>query len=144
MMALYVIGVLSILVVYFDCRYRRIPNNICAIILFVSLYLAVEGNNISLHLTSGLIIFLSTAILFKFNIFGAGDSKLLTAYSMALLPNQLLDAVILTLLFGGLLSLFYLIKDRLILKKSRKDEHGLPYGVAISFGFYITIIINSI
>jgi prepilin peptidase CpaA len=135
---------LSILVVYFDCRYRLISNYICAIIFFVSLYLTVEGGNTALHLTSGLIIFLSTAILFKFKVFGAGDSKLATAYSIALLPNQLLDAVILTLLFGGLLSLFYLIKDRLILKKSREDERGLPYGVAISFGFYITIIINSI
>jgi len=144
MMALYVMGMLSVSVIYFDCRYRRISNNVCVIILFISLYLAVEGDNIFLHLTSGLIIFLSTAILFKFKTFGAGDSKLATAYSIALLPNQLLDAVILTLLFGGLLSLFYLIKDRLILKKSREDERGLPYGVAISFGFYITIIINSI
>ncbi|CED60858.1 type IV leader peptidase [Moritella viscosa] len=143
-MALYFMGMLSILVVYLDCRYRRIPNNLCVIILIVSLYLTIEGNNISLHFLSGLIIFSSTTILFKFNIFGAGDSKLATAYSIALLPNEVIDAVILTLFIGGLLSVFYLIKDRLILKKARADECGLPYGLAISFGFYITIINNSI
>lgn len=83
-------------------------------------------------------------MLFVFNIFGAGDSKLATAYSIALLPNQAIDAVVLTLFLGGLLSVFYLIKDRLILKKKREDECGLPYGLAISLGFYITIINNSI
>ena len=143
-MALYVMGMLSVWVVYSDCRYRRITNNLCAIILFTSLYLVIERNNAILYFISFLIVFLSTFVLFKFNIFGAGDSKLAAAYSIALLPNQIVDAVILTLFIGGLLSVFYLLKDRLILKKAREDERGLPYGVAISFGFYITIIINSI
>ena len=97
-----------------------------------------------MHFFSGLIIFLSTAILVKFNVFGAGDSKLATAFAIALLPSKIIDAVILTLLFGGVLAGFYLIKDRLILNKKREDERGLPYGVAISLGFYITIIGNSI
>ena len=143
-MVIYVMGVISILVIYSDCRHRRITNNLSAIVFFVSLYLAVEGGNIPMHFLSGLIIFLSTVTLVKFNIFGAGDSKLATAFSIALLPTQIIDAVILTLFFGGMLAGFYFIKDRLVLNKKREDERGLPYGVAISLGFYITIIGNSI
>nr|WP_255555033.1 A24 family peptidase [Moritella sp. 24] len=139
-MALYFIGVVSIGVIYSDCRYRHISNKICAIIFFTSLYVSIERNNIPTSLFSCFIVFLSTAMLFKFNIMGAGDSKLATAFSIALLPSEIVDAAMLVLFLGGLLALFYLIKDRLILKLSREHERGLPYGVAISFGFYITII----
>ena len=144
MMALYLIGIMSMLVSYFDCRYRLIPNKYCAIIFFISLYIAFNNNHIITGLCSFVLVFLITAMLFKLHIFGAGDSKLSSAFSLALLPEQLIDAVILTLFFGGFLAVFYLIKDRLILKKERADECGLPYGVAISLGFYITIINNSI
>jgi len=139
-MALYVMGFISMLVIYSDCRYRRISNKLCAIIFFTSLYISIERNNIPISLFIGFIVFLSTAMLFKLNIFGAGDSKLATAFSIALLPNEIIDAVMMVLFLGGVLASFYLIKDRFILKISREHERGLPYGVAISFGFYITII----
>ncbi len=84
-------------------------------------------------------------LLFKLNLFAAGDGKLAAAFAAALLPSQLLPAVIYTLVIGGVLALFYLVKDRLIcqylLKQSREKEKGLPYGVAIAIGFYLQILV---
>lgn len=143
-MALYFIGFISLWVIYCDCRYRRISNNVCVMILLPSIYLVIGLDDSRLYIFSFLMVFIATFCLFFLNVFGAGDSKLASAYSIALLPQQIVDAVILTLIVGGFLSVFYLIKDRFILKKTRAEERGLPYGLAITVGFYMTIINNFI
>ncbi|ODA36084.1 hypothetical protein A8L45_00315 [Veronia pacifica] len=80
-------------------------------------------------------------ILFKVRIWGAGDSKLSTALAMALTPEILPDALILTAMVGGVLSVFYLLLGKI---KPEKKDRGIPYGIAISSGFYLVILLNSI
>lgn len=116
----------------------------CLLILIVSFLIGYFQSQAIDGLTSASIVLLASLLLFYFNVIAAGDGKLAAALAAALLPQQLLDAVILTLLAGGVLATFYLIKDRLILKKKSGEDRGLPYGVAISFGFYLTIIANTI
>jgi prepilin peptidase CpaA len=76
-----------------------------------------------------------SSILFK-RWLGFGDIKLVIALSFALPWSQWLLAIWLTLMLGGLLASFYLIKRRLV--EDRKSI-TLPYGVAICGGFYLTI-----
>ncbi len=145
MIQLTLLGFSLLYVSYSDLRYRLIPNWVCLVILFLSLLLiTIEQHKAIVGLISTTIVFCTSLLLFYFRIIAAGDGKLAAALAAALLPEQLLNAVMLTLLAGGVLAVFYLIKDRLILKKKPGEDRGLPYGVAISFGFYLTIIANSI
>ncbi|MCW8327414.1 prepilin peptidase [Photobacterium sp. SDRW27] len=138
------LGVICIIPACFDICSRKIPNRLCVFILLLSLYISYQNEQFVYGIISGLTISIFGLIFFYFGILAAGDSKLAAALAAALLPGQLLNAVILTLLAGGVLAVFYLIKDRLILKKKPGEDRGLPYGVAISFGFYLTIVANSI
>ncbi|PSW07391.1 A24 family peptidase [Photobacterium lipolyticum] len=144
MSLLSLLGLIVLYVSYSDIRYRLIPNWVCVVIFSLSLLLAIEQHQVIVGLLSTTIVFCTSLLLFYFRIIAAGDGKLAAALAAALLPGQLLNAVILTLLAGGALAAFYLIKDRLILKKKPGEDRGLPYGVAISFGFYLTIVANSI
>lgn len=114
------------------------------VVFILSLLLALQQQQLAYGIMSALIILIISMVLFYLNIIAAGDGKLAAALAAAILPEQLLDAVMLTLFIGGALAVFYLIKDRLILKKKKGEDRGLPYGVAISVGFYLTIIANSI
>ncbi|NIH92211.1 prepilin peptidase CpaA [Enterobacter asburiae] len=69
-------------------------------------------------------VFLSAA-----NIIGGGDIKLISTLALLFTPAQFANFLLLTSLFGGALAVFCTIFSR----KVKRD--GLPYGVAISFGF---------
>lgn len=71
------------------------------------------------------------------NLWGGGDSKLLVALAPLIPPSQLIDFFVATLICGGGLSLFYLVKYRLIY--TGRKERGLPYGVALILGAVLTL-----
>lgn len=126
----------------YDLYNRTIPNILCLITIICCSILAYQHHYIAASLLSSLVILLSSMILFYFNIIGAGDGKFAAALALAVPWQQLDIALFLTAIMGGILAIIYLIKYRLILRNKIKDP-GLPYGVAIGFGFFIPILINS-
>ncbi|KLV08948.1 hypothetical protein ABT56_01725 [Photobacterium aquae] len=91
---------------------------------------------------TALVVFGMTAILVEANVFGAGDSKLATVLALALPLSSLPFALWLTVMVGGGLAVFYWLKYRLIKRKLKGMDPGLPYGLAIAIGFYIPIIVQ--
>ena len=123
-----------------DIRKRRISNVGCFAALIICVWLAASQQRVIEGLINGCSIFLLSLVLFRFRWLGAGDGKLASALAVALPLSQLPLALMLTLMCGGVLAVVYLIKYRVIQRLSRGEDAGLPYGIAISLGFYITIL----
>ncbi|TCV57610.1 prepilin peptidase CpaA [Vibrio crassostreae] len=81
-------------------------------------------------------------ILYKLIWIGAGDIKYVVILSLTIPVNDLLLAYILTAFAGGILAFAYLISKNLIRGNAHKQE-GIPYGIAISIGFYLVILTQS-
>lgn len=84
-----------------------------------------------------LVCFVIGFCLFAMQVWGGGDSKLIVSLSPLFTVVQLPDFFVTMLLCGGMLSVIYWIKYRLIPQKS--PDRGLPYGVAIVCGAIISL-----
>lgn len=134
---------LILIVSYGDIRHRRISNRLVAVVFLTSLLITLNqyGTSQLLQgLCSSLIVLGVSLLLFKFNIMAAGDGKLASALAITLVPSQLLLPLYLTAIIGGVLAVIYIVKDYLINRNTNKRHRGLPYGVAIAFGFYLPIV----
>lgn len=140
MLAIAVLFVVLVSCCVSDLCQRRIPNTGCIAALISCVWLAASQQQLIEGLINGGGIFLLSVVLFKFNWLGAGDGKLASALAVALPTSQLPMAMVLTLMCGGVLAACYLIKYRLIQEIPRGEDSGLPYGIAISLGFYIPIL----
>lgn len=137
------LALLILIASYWDIRYRRIPNRLVAVVFLTSLLITLNQYGTSQLLQglySSLMVLGVSLLLFKFNIMAAGDGKLASALAITLVPSQLLLPLYLTAMIGGVLAIIYLVKDYVINRNRKKQHRGLPYGVAISFGFYIPIL----
>lgn len=131
----------SISICFSDVSRRVIQNQKIAVVFICSLLLFTlnlgEGTS---HIFALLLIVATALVGFGFKLFGGGDAKLLIAFSIAL-PTKLLGvALLLTAFVGGGLALIYIIKYRLQEQRVGSRTVGLPYGVAITVGFYIPIL----
>lgn len=129
-----------------DIKYRFIHNrHIIVLASFQTSFLIVLH---LLNINSALIIFALGLVFFSFGFFGGGDIKYATILSLSLPMELLPHALLLTMLTGGVLACFYLLL-RLVRRAKAKvyggmeDSQynpGIPYGVAISVGFYVMIL----
>lgn len=78
-------------------------------------------------------------ILYKLIWIGAGDIKYVVILSLTIPINDLLLAYILTAFAGGILAFSYLV-SRNLFKRNPYAKDGIPYGIAISVGFYLVIL----
>ncbi|WP_025819721.1 A24 family peptidase [Shewanella marina] len=143
MLGLILLFILTLTISYWDTRYRRIPNRLVAMVLLTSLLISINqygAGQLLQGLCSSLMVLGVSLLLFKFNIMAAGDGKLASALAITLVPSQLLLPLFLTAMIGGVLAIIYLVKDYVINRNRKRQHRGLPYGVAISFGFYIPIL----
>lgn len=102
------------------------------------------------HLFSVLVTFGVTFILFALKIFGAGDSKLITAFSFWFGLKNLPVFIFYMAFFGGLLGVIALvIKKKKPFKNAREGtwlnrlqggEAIVPYGVAITLGAFFAFL----
>ena len=81
-------------------------------------------------------------VLYKLIWIGAGDIKYVVILSLTIPVGDLLLAFVLMAFAGGILAVTYLIIKK-IKKPSPHDQDGIPYGIAISIGFYIAILTQS-
>jgi prepilin peptidase CpaA len=130
-----------------DVRSRRIPNwSVLALaVLFVGWVFVGPSVSLLSSVEAAGFVFLVTAALYYFNIFGAGDSKLMTAVALFAGLGHLLQVVFMTTLAGGVLALVSLAgrptRTLVMLQTRSKDRasRGIPYGVAIALGGVLTM-----
>ncbi|PME34756.1 peptidase [Vibrio sp. 10N.286.55.E10] len=141
----YLVG-LAILIIYVsatDFLYRKIQNNA----LYVLLLLQCSLSPLDIQTISFLLVLSIGLVLYKLIWIGAGDIKYASVLSLTIPVHDLVWALVMMALSGGILVVFYLVKTKLInkilAKKTLNDQKGIPYGVAISIGFYLVILTKS-
>ena len=106
------VALLLAVAVVFDLKFRIIPNWVCASILILGF--AVQGATAGAQglLASVMGMLLALAIFipaYAAGWMGAGDAKLMAAVGTLLGPLATLNAIIFTLLVGGLFGLFHIV-----------------------------------
>ena len=126
-----------------DFLYRKIQNNA----LYVLLLLQCSLSPLDIQTISFLLVLSIGLVLYKLIWIGAGDIKYASVLSLTIPVHDLVGALVMMAFSGGILVVFYLVKTKLInkilAKKTLNDQKGIPYGVAISIGFYLVILTKS-
>lgn len=142
-----------------DIRGLTIPNAYSAVVIvaFLFAYLALWGHGnpqtmwvLSAHLSSGLLTFSITFLLFSLRMLGAADSKLATAYALWFKLTDLPLFLAYMALTGGLVAVASLVimrrkpfKDPLKgswVDRVQNGESKVPYGVAIAAGALVAFL----
>ncbi|MFD1806460.1 prepilin peptidase [Pasteurella oralis] len=129
---------LLIVLSWTDIKLRIISNRIVFLLLVVVLPLAWLKHG-QINIVPALWVLLIGFILFTFHIIGAGDIKL-TSVLMLALPNEQIIYFFFFTAFSGLA----LIIIGLLFFRASIRKNALPYGVAISLGFIINLLLFSI
>ncbi|MDR2444259.1 MAG: prepilin peptidase [Deltaproteobacteria bacterium] len=113
-----------------DVRSLTIPNSLVIALAALALVNAlIAGSLDALGWVGCLGCLIIGIILWKAKIIGAGDVKLAAA-ALLWLPGQVIDFLFLTAILGGLVSLVYLVKGRIVKKKAKQIPYGLPLSIA--------------
>lgn len=120
-----------------DIRHRKISNKL---LVTYSLLQSLGIFFDNFYVGSLSIVFILGLLVFAAGICGAGDVKFITIMSLSLPIHVLPVAFALTALFGGILAIVLTLLAFLTRHRPNPINYReLPYGVAISLGFYITI-----
>ncbi len=159
---------LTTLITYYDVRYRRIPNAYVLATLFSGLVLNItvggwEGGLASLK--GGALAFVLMLFLHIFSAMGAGDVKLFGAIGAVIGVSLVFQTFLVVLVTGGVLAVIVSARNgrlretfnrvKLIFLNllsgwqpprfpSPPDRSAtIPYGVAITFGTLISLMISN-
>jgi prepilin peptidase CpaA len=135
-----------------DVAGMRIPNwltGLLAALFFPMAFLTgMPFAEFGWHVAGGVILFVAGFLLFQFRLFGGGDAKLMAAAGLWFGTAQTLPFIIMTVFFGGILAIGFMLWSTLIYwldmhgAGSDKENHWLkqmmrvkvPYGLAIAAG----------
>ncbi|HGY9582352.1 A24 family peptidase [Vibrio harveyi] len=132
---LLVLAITCLYVSITDFLHRKIQNNALLLLLLLQSFLSP----LDLQITTFLLVLGIGLILYALIWIGAGDIKYAAVLSLTIPLNDLPWAYIMTAFAGGFLAIIYLITRKLISNTSSSQE-GIPYGIAISVGFYLIIL----
>lgn len=157
---------LAVLVIYYDVRYRRIPNAfvLATLISGLTLNLAMYGLSGGLSSVGGCLLgFILMFMLHVFGAMGAGDVKLFAAIGSVIGAPLVLPTFVVVVLTGGLLAVISILRSgvfRTTMHRVLQIFVGLlpgwqmpkfsvpadrrltiPYGVAITIGAIISTAI---
>lgn len=135
---LLVLAIACLYVSITDFLHRKIQNNALLLLLLLQSFLSP----LDLQITTFLLVLGIGLILYALIWIGAGDIKYAAVLSLTIPLNDLPWAYIMTAFAGGFLAIIYLITRKLISNTSSSQE-GIPYGIAISVGFYLIILIQN-
>ncbi|MGE4802289.1 prepilin peptidase [Yersinia hibernica] len=124
-----------LLVCYSDIHYRTISNNFIITITINTVVLGFTTNH-GINMIIPLSALLIGYGIFYFNLIGGGDVKLITALLFALTTVQSLDFILYTAMMGGVVMIIGMLVNRRDIQ-----QRGVPYAVAISAGFLLSLII---
>ena len=157
---------IAIIVIYFDVRYRRIPNVVVLATLIAGLVINTalgswHGTLVSLQ--GFALAFVPMLMLHLFGAMGAGDVKLSGAVGAVLGVSMVPSALIVIVMLGAALAIYSMIKSRTVFATLHgvlrifvgiipgwemprftvpsDRRHTIPYGVAIMMGSLITIAV---
>lgn len=123
-----------------DFLYRKIQNHTLLILLFLQCFLSP----LDIQIMSFLLVLGGGLIVYALIWIGAGDIKYVAVLSLTIPLSDLLWAFVMTAFTGGFLAVIYLVYNKLISKrlvrKTSNGQQGIPYGIAISVGFYLVIL----
>ncbi|MFS1460790.1 prepilin peptidase [Vibrio lentus] len=139
-MYLLILAIVCVYVSVTDFLYRKIQNYALLILLFLQCFLSP----LDIQIMSFLLVLGGGLLVYALIWIGAGDIKYAAALSLTIPLNDLLWAFVMTAFSGGFLSVIYLVNNKLIskklIRKASNDQQGIPYGIAISVGFYLVIL----
>ena len=157
---------LAVIITYFDGRFRRIPNAFVLATLISGLAINTITNGwpgLLLSLGGCALAFVLMFILHIFGAMGAGDVKLFAAIGSVIGAPLVLPTFVVVVLTGGLLAVFTMVRagavratlwrvaqillgllpgwemPRFAVPTERR--HTIPYGVAITFGSLISLLL---
>ena len=147
---------------YGDVRTRRIPNELAlgvGALGLLRMMLAGDASAPLYTLGAAAAVFAVAFLLFRFDLVGGGDVKLLTAAALLVGHHDLLGFLFLMSLCGALISLAMLTADKLgpmlrhsprpamlpVPEKSRgtAERLSVPYGVAIAAAGILVLALQS-
>ncbi|HET9713511.1 MAG TPA: prepilin peptidase [Pyrinomonadaceae bacterium] len=165
-MKLVLLAPLAIFVIYYDVRYRRIPNVLVlsALLAGVSINTAFGGWQGMLSSLEGFgLAFFPMLLMHIFGAMGAGDVKLFGAVGAVLGAGLVPLAFVLVVMLGALLAVYTMLRagtvfstlhgvfrifvgllpgwemPRFAISPDRK--HTIPYGVAIMLGSLLAVAV---
>ena len=157
---------LAVVITYFDGRFRRIPNAFVLATLISGLAIntiTVGWTGLFMSLGGCALAFVLMFVLHIFGAMGAGDVKLFAAIGSVIGAPLVLPTFLVVVLTGGLLAVFTMIRagavratllrvaqifmgllpgwemPRFAVPTERR--HTIPYGVAITFGSLISLML---
>jgi prepilin peptidase CpaA len=157
---------LSIIISYYDVCYRRIPNSFVLATLASGILINVLYGGLRGALTSLLGCFIAFTLMFVLHVFGAmgaGDVKLFAAIGSLMGAHLVLPTFLIVAVTGGVLGILVMIRARQLkfmlmrvlqiligllpgykiprFPVPADRRHTIPYGVAITFGSFISLVI---
>ena len=157
---------LAVVITYYDVRYRRIPNIyvLTTLICGVGASAIINGWRGALGSMVGCVFaFCLMLVLHIFGAMGAGDVKLFASIGAVIGTNMVLPTFLIVLITGGALAVFSVLRSgtvyetaqrvsfifislltnwqapRFVMPADRKQT--IPYGVAITLGSLISLVI---
>lgn len=127
---------LLLVAVYFDIRSFRIPNKL---ILFglgcgALYHLWSKEQSMIFYFVSMIGIFILLIPVYRLHAIGGGDVKLLSLCAWFAGPESGLSIALGALLFGGMISILYLVYHHKISKQNSKDRHVIHFSIPIFLG----------
>ena len=157
---------LAVVITYYDARYRRIPNPFVLATLLAGLAINAAANSLSGVAASLEGCALAFGLMFFLHIFGAmgaGDVKLFAAIGAVLGVQLVVPTFLVVVLTGGVLCIYTMVRagaaratllgvaqifmgllpgwemPRFAVPQERR--HTIPYGVAITFGSLLSLLL---
>ena len=157
---------LAVVITYYDARYRRIPNAFVLATLIAGLFVNTIIGGVSGALTSlggCLVAFMLMFMLHIFGAMGAGDVKLFAGIGSVLGASLVGPTFLVVVLTGGVLAVVTMIRAGAVRETlwrvvqifvgflpgwemprfsvPAERRHTIPYGVAITLGSLISLVI---
>lgn len=154
---------LAIPIVYFDVRYRRIPNLLVVAALVAGLTINISAQGIDGALSSlegAIVAFIPMFLIHVVGAMGAGDVKLFAAVGSVLGLKLIPLAFVLVVMMGGVLAIYSMLRSGTVFSTlhgvlrifvgvlpgwemprfaiAPDRRHTIPYGVAIMLGSLVT------
>ena len=154
---------LAVVIIYYDVRYRRIPNPfvLATLISGIGINIIFGGVSGALNSVGGCVLaFILMFMLHLFGAMGAGDVKLFSAIGAVMGAHLVLPTFLVVVLTGGMLALVSIVRSGAVRTTMQRvlqilvgllpgwqmprfavptDRRGtIPYGVAITLGSIIS------